>query len=184
MKIAVSLMVLSLFVNSCMFSNCEKKTLKKSDSSWFKVYKNGKSYIFSSNLGTFDTLTVVTNVNELTNCNKIEIGNYQLNYALVKMTSPSYEDIIYMKFITTESNNVNRSFMFADLYAIYEGNDIRKCKDKIKIESIADSLDVYTFDKSNASSEGSGLIKSFSWSKEHGIVRYITKEDEIFELVK
>lgn len=184
MKIAVSLMVLSLFVNSCMFSNCIQKDLSVSNKLWFKPFKNGSEIPYESNMGNKDTLTVGKLIDTYTKCNRLEVSEYQFKIMDIQLSSKRYDQIIYAQFKATEKDNVSRSFMFVDLYAYFFGDEIRRCADRVKIESIADSIDVYTFDKSNASSEGKGLIKSLSWSKKYGIVRYITKEDEIFELVK
>lgn len=186
MKCTASIFVLILFfsASSCVFSDCKQKDLPKSEKAWFKNYALNQKYLFKSNQGRIDTLRVVDVMDDYTPCNKFELGEYQYNIQEVWFKSATLGGRIYASFNTTESNDIEKSFKFVDLYGYYYGDEINECSDKIKINLFSDSIHVYTFNHTNAKSKGDGIIHSFSWSKEHGIVRYETTEGEVFERIK
>lgn len=185
-KCIASVFGLMLFfsTSSCVFSNCKQKNLPKSEKAWFKNYALNQKYLFKSNQGRADTIRVVDVMDDYTPCNKFELSDYQFNIQKVGFESNILGRYIYAKFNITESNETERGFMFIDLYGYYVDDEINECSDNIKINLFSDSIHAYTFNHTNAKSEGDGIIHSFSWSKEHGIVRYETTEGEVFERIK
>lgn len=184
MKIAVSLMVLSLFVSGCMFSNCERKDIPVRYKSWLKKYKIAQKMAYQSNLGNTDTLIVTNLSDSYTSCNKLERSEYQFNVVDVSFKSINFGQYIYAMYTAMENNSVTRSFKFIDLSGHFGESEIKTCLDKIKIQSISDSIPVFTINKQNTFTSNNTKIVSFSWSEMYGIVRYETRDEEVFELVK
>lgn len=159
-----------------MFSNCKVVQLSTNEKEWLKPFKLGQKWIYVSDRNNFDTLNVVQIRDELTPCNRLERSEFQFNLIDVSFESNRFGHV-YMLFTATESGSISRDFSFSDLSGFYYGNEVNKCIDKIKIKSISDSVVVYTFNQATTGDYGFEKISSFSWSKEHGIVRYITRSD-------
>lgn len=178
------LILLEFTMKSCVFSGCELIKLPANEKKYFKESKLDENFIFKSNLGRFDTLKVVKLYDRYTSCNKWERSNYQYNKNYIALSSSLSNGKIYINYTINYLKEIERSFNFKDLYGYFYDTEINECLDKIKITSFSDSLICYTFDTSNSSSDNNGIIESFSWSKEHGFLRYVTKEGEVFELQK
>lgn len=181
--------LLVYLLQSCVFSNCEQKDLPQSEKEWTKPFKTGQKWVYTSNKDRVDTLTVLEVRDIYSPCNKLELGDYEFNQIDIRLksnllTKKTYGDIQFITSVDNEEGRISQLFCFIDLSDTY--NDLNKevVQSKVFVPKRSDSVRAYTFNQSNSKSEYEGIISSFSWSKKHGIVRYETKDGEVFELVK
>lgn len=179
----VIMLIGSTFVSICMFKNCQKVEIPASDKAWFSHFNIGEEYIYLSDKGVYDTIRVVDKCDDYTPCNKLEIGEYQFNRSKVALERNNTQ-YIYALFTSTESNSIWRNFKFDELSGQFYGNEIQNCVDTVKIESISKFIPVYTISNKNTAVNSASQIVSFSWNKMLGIVRYETRDGEVFKLVK
>jgi hypothetical protein len=178
------LSLLEVTLKSCVFSGCEIIELPKTEKRRFEIYKKEKwAYSSGENL---DTLTVLMYRDVYSPCNKWEVSNFQFNKIEVRFSSKLFSKKkwgdINVSLFAEENQKLSLLVAFINLRQTCHDDELKDRIDKIKIPSFADSLECYTFDTSNSSSEHNGIIESFSWSKEYGFLRYVTKEGEVFEL--
>lgn len=181
-KVALFALLL-LTLNSCMFSGCIKVELPKSKKEWVNKHKVGDQYIYRSNQDRTDTLTVSKLFCKFTPCNKLEVSDYQNEEASVFYNSYLFGKYIYIYFRgINEGSSYFSKYSFINISEDCNRTKLEKHKDKIKINSLKDTINAYTFNLENTEFSNDGIIKSFSWSEKYGIVHYVTNKDEIFEL--
>jgi hypothetical protein len=184
LNLVLILLILEICIKGCIFIGCEIIKLPTKEKKYFKESKLDENFIFKSNLGRFDTLKVVKLYDRYTSCNKWERSNYQYNKNYIALSSSLSNGKIYINYTINYLKEIERGFNFKDLYGYFYDDEIKECIERVKISSFKDSLECYTFNTSNSKSDYNGIIKSFSWNKEHGFLRYETKEGEVFELQK
>lgn len=187
-------------LKSCIFSGCEKIALNQEDLSWYKSLPNeGDTLFFRGYDGTIDTFIVSNNVNEFSDCNRFEIGDYQYNmsrYTATLINSKRDRNINnrFYIFLTKKhqidsSTSCNKLIQVFDLYT-NELNSLDMFKhDTILIKSLKRHIPTIFIDKKskNTNVESSSKtikIQSFNWNKEYGLVRYMTEDSVVYEYWK
>jgi hypothetical protein len=141
---------------------------------------------------------------EYSPCNKFELGPDQHEYVDIFLNSISVNvdeckrNMVKKKNIVLRLNSdeiQENEFLGVDVYNLgsisktWKPDSIPKFV--LKVPYFGDSIQAFKFDKSNATSsypyansEYPCAVKSFHWSKEHGLVQYETEDDEVYELVE
>ncbi|POS01291.1 hypothetical protein Q361_1112 [Flavobacterium croceum DSM 17960] len=155
-------------------------------------YEKNQILIFKSNLGNFDTLQVDSRVEDYTNknCNCIEVSFEQLNYIEIGFSLKSKTKTLLYSSVSLMKNN-DRSLSYPELSffgltsAPYLNGKQTKPK-KIKLQATNKFYEnTYKFEeKINAQNVDDGYLSSFYYDRKNGLVKYIAKDGEIFELIK
>lgn len=198
---------LLLTITSCnWYSDCNQVPLSKEDAEWFYCYNLGDTIVLKSNLGNYDSLMVTVKESEYSPCNKFELGPNQYQSMLIILESINVIEVECTKRLRSISASISvskyvepsRGIAVYNLWSVSP-----KCEDEktdstmncenpvwLKIPYFKDSLFVYKFDDRNmrsqypyVNSEYPCAVKSFHWSKEHGLVQYETEDNEVYELV-
>lgn len=189
------IVLIVIFLNRCVTSGCTKISLSKSEKEWIQVYDSNQVVVFRSNLKHLDTFIVSYVYDLYTPCNRIELSQYEYNYSIVKLKSKrchgSYHCEVSLEFSKklqeSEQIQCNKYFRVFDLWSDdFDLLDSLK-KQNISLNSSNEKIDTYYFDQENNAKDidaGICFIKSFNWNKKRGLVRYETKDGEIFELIK
>jgi len=205
--------LLLIAISSCnWYRDCKEIPIPKEDTEWFNCYSVGDTVVLKSNLNNYDTLVVITKEIEYTPCNKFELGpNQYQSMTIVLKTMCGKVDKCRKELIEDKkhnfvmlglSNKYEKTYRGIDVYNLRFDNSIceRETPDSIiycdnithlKIPFFKDSIEVYKYDDKNAysqypyvNSKYSCSVKTFHWSKQYGLVQYITENNEIFELIK
>lgn len=202
-------MGLFLTLSSCNWSSdCNKIEISKE---WIDVYSVGDTIVLKSNLNNYDTLLVKTKDSSYSPCNKFELGSNQFQSMSMTLESMFNTELDKCKkqmkkeriILTLGARRVaNNEFIGVNVYNLhftnstceYENNDSPvNCENLIKLRTsyFEDTILTYKFDKRNTqffngyiNTEYHCAIKSFHWSKEHGLVQYETEENEVYSLIK
>lgn len=190
MKIQLSILIILFFILfSCILppKECEKVDLSPDEKEWFDVYKVGQQILFSNTQGVIDTLIVKEKMNAYTICYGSDHGYEQYNFEIFRMRLKHNELDLLCK-LTFErsifSDTTEKSFQIAGLYGTYDTLEGNLKFERIYLNSKKDSVDTYQMNTDNGRVDADAVIQSFNWSKKFGLVRYVTKENEIFELLK
>jgi hypothetical protein len=184
------LILLSIVLYSC---NCVETHLTKDEKAWFSAYEKGQTIIFKSNLGNLDTIEITkkleTHGNK--NCNWLEIGTIQnhiisTTFKAKVCRNESYCDggISISKYDVDE-----KAFPSFSLFGLFFSKSYNKQElktDSVKLNTTNKIYSqVYHFENGvNANGSGVNPPKSFYWDKKEGLIKYETKDGEIFELLK
>jgi hypothetical protein len=189
MKIYLSILFLTLLC-SC---NCVETHLTKEEKEWFSVYKEGQNIIFKSNLGNLDTIIVVEKkeLHGNKDCNYFGIGSTQPHVMFITLKSKICQNDPYCEgeiFISKDKEN-EKCYPGFSFFGLLQKNDLEYLvpkleKIKLNITNITYS-EVYCFEEGvNANGYGINSPKSFCWDKKEGLIRYETRDGEVFELLK
>lgn len=191
MKINLILIILSLVIlSSC---NCVETHLTKDEREWFLTYEKGQNIIFRSNQGNLDTIVVTEKVETYGNkeCNWFEIGTIQNNMINVVLKPKKCRAEFYCEGgISIDKDHLNeKCFPGFRLFGLMYSKSYQKnypSLEKIKLTTNNKIYpSAYCFeDGVNANNFGNNYLKSFSWDKKEGLIRYETHDGEIFELLK
>lgn len=192
MKIQLSILIILFFILfGCILppNECEKVDLSPEEKEWFDVYKVGQHVIFTNSVGVSDTLIVNKITNGYTICYGTEHGYRQYNIVILRMRLNHNEldlkgMLRFQKSIYSDATE--KSFQIAGLNWHYDTLAGNLKFEKIYLKSKKDSVDTYQLNEGNrsGSADGDAVIKSFNWSKRYGLVRYVTKENETYEILK
>ena len=213
MKNKVFLFIILILLSSCnWYSDCTKVEVSEELKEWSKAYNLDDTIVLKSNFNNYDSLLVTSIKSKYSPCNKFELGPnvYETLSLKLKSISISTELDTCKKQLKKEGStlilssrrNYDKEFIGVNTYNLHFANSAceRKNSDSIincdklvclKIPYFKDSIFAYKYDTMNArffyhyiNSEYPCAIKSFHWSKEHGLVQYETEEDEIYRLIK
>lgn len=180
---------LVLVLYSCNLDvNCNKVTLAKADLDFFNIYNISDTIILKSNKEHFDTLIVFDKFRRFSRCNKFELGKNQFEQFTITLTSKMKTKgsnnlvILSFKMRSDEREISEKCFYVYDLSFCKEVAERDVICDSLYSDKIKTNINTYFFNTSNSLSDGS-YIKSFNWSKEFGLIRYETKEGEVFQLI-
>lgn len=190
-KNKLAYLFLILLLSACFGDNCERIDLGAEDLTWLEAYRPGDTLIMKSDSSRYDTLVLVNMEKEYTPCNIFELGNHQFQYALLTLKSslvPThlYDNVQLSIEIDTPLGHSTLSIYGFDL-EYNNANDsvpINELEEKIFLPWKKDSIYSYRFTKSNSTSYGEHVIRSFNWSKKIGLVRYTIESGEVFDLIK
>mgnify|MGYP003576143727 FL=1 len=181
-----------IFFNSCT-CKCIKTHLTKDEKEWFSVYEKGQQIIFKSNLGKFDTLTVKDKYETYGNkgCNCYEIGTIQDHVMGIELKAKTcYNEPYCDGGISISKEAVDqKSFPVFGLFGLIYDKRFQSLfpqKEDILLSTIKNRI-YHTYhveDGVNANNGGNNYLQSFYWDKKEGLIRYDTKEGEVFELLK
>lgn len=175
----------------CIFSaigcgNCEKLALTNEEKAWVNHFKVGQQSYYRNSHGMLDTLEVKSVVSYFTQCNKIELSNYQYEVYGVTFKFRSIQPYkIREPFITISTEEWKHhipEIIFANL-----GPFLNNLQNKLPapIDTIIRGMSlksVYYYAKGlNTEQYGEKeYFKSFFWNKEVGLVAYTTIDDETY----
>lgn len=76
--IILSLILSTFILNSCLFSNCIKVGMNKSDLEWYNHLPNmGDTLFYKGSDGTVDSFLISNKYRYYKDCNRLEISKYQ-----------------------------------------------------------------------------------------------------------
>lgn len=187
--ILVKLIVSFLIISSLAGCGCEKLKLSEEEKEWVNHFKVGQEQYYINTNGEIDTLQVIDSSVQFSPCNKFELSKYQ---------DESYT--VRFKFRSTRQYNLDESFITISTVErekriphIYIGNlgpHRNDLENKLpeKIDTILDSMrfnSIYVYTKNiNAEQYGEQeYFQKFFWSKEQGLVAYVTVDNNLFLLI-
>ena len=176
-KKLLAILTIGIFLNSC---GCIKMELTKEERNWYS-YEEDEYLIFKSNLKNIDTLNVTDRYESYTNedCNNISVSYYQLNYInLTLMLKSKTKSVL----ISWAGDCWHHSFQRSE----YPENGHKATKQKIKLKENKKTYNnAYLFkDKVTATNIEDGYLDSFYYDQNDGLVKYVAKDGESFELIK
>ncbi len=182
---ATILIVLLLLLTSCSFMGpCQKKRLPQSAVKEMSRYHQGQQFIYTSDLGRTDTLTVTDTLHAYTPCNKFELGPNQYEMAGVYFKSHLFEGHINVSYNVRVTDSFERFFRFSNVMANCRSDEIHNYVDSLKLASQEDKIKVYTVNAATDTIRSyKGKIQSFAWSEQYGFVQYTTVKGEVFKLL-
>lgn len=183
MKIQLSVSLLIILLSCCH----SEKQLSKGDQDWFSVYRKGKSLVFKSNLGNFDTIGVFKTSD--THDNKKLFGSKENSNKIILVANPCKNKTQCNVEVSMNADGETQNFPSFTAFGLTY--DINLNKSQPSVESITLNStkkkyrSAYNFeDGVNAYNSGKGYLKSFYWDKKEGLILYDTSEGEVFELLK
>lgn len=180
----------TIFLNSC---NCVETKLTDDEKEWFSAYDKGQIIIFKSNLGNLDTIEVSEKLetHNNKNCNWIEIGTTQPEIMFITLKPKICRNNSYCEgqIFISKVKESEKCYPGFSLFGLLQKNGLKYLIPKLeKIKLIATNKtysQVYHFENGvNANGYGTNSPKSFYWDKKDGLIKYETKEGEVFELLK
>lgn len=211
MKNIEFIFLLFFMLSACNWgSNCNKIEISDELGEWLKCYNEGDTIILKSNMNNYDSLVVKPLDSLFTPCNKFELGPNQYQSKSLSLRSISKEvdtcrnQLIKSRIGLTLSSrrNYNKEFKAVSVYNLHFSNSacerekidsILNCENLVwvKVPYFRDSIYSFKFDErnsrffyNNVNSEYPCAVKSFHWSKEHGLVQYETEDEEVYRLIK
>jgi hypothetical protein len=192
-KNTLLLILFTIILSSCNFCNCVETHLTEDEKSWFSAYEKGQKIIFKSNLGNLDTIEITKKVETYGNkdCNWFEIGRIQNNIMSIEFKPKVCHNESYCDggmYIGKDDIN-KKAFPTFILFGLTQKNGLKYLvpkQENIKLITTSKTYSqVYHFEKGvNAKSFGTNPPKSFYWDKKDGLIKYETKDGEVFELLK
>lgn len=182
-----------MFAITLISCNCVETHLTKEEKEWFSVYNKGQIIVFESNRGNYDTIEVTEKLETHGNkdCNWIEIGTIQPHIMSVTFKPKVCHNESYCEGgISINKDKVDEitfpSFSLFGLYysKLYQIIEPQKRVVKLSNTNKSYSSAYYFEDGVNANGFGTNCPKSFYWDKKEGLIRYDSKDGEIFELLK
>ncbi len=189
-KTVLLLILCAIIFNSC---NCVETQLTDDEKEWFSAYDKGQIIIFKSNLGSIDTIEVSEKLqtHNNKNCNWLEIGRIQPEIMFITLTSKNCQNDPYCEgqMFISKSKESEKCYPGFSFFGLLQKNELKYSLpnlEKIKlIMSNKTYSQVYHFENGvNANGFGINSPKSFYWDKKEGLIKYETKDGEIFELLK
>lgn len=195
-KILYTIGLLFLF-QSCLFKNCKEVLISKGEIEWFNYFELGDTLFYISQESSIDTFVVIEDDHYLSNCNKIEIGNYQYDQAWVtaKMINKkykNYDDCLFTIEFSKQlqKDSITPSYKYFTVFDLTteEFNDMKMFEiDSIYSIGLKRKVPTISFpDSPKMRSSGTCPIKlsSFNWNKEYGLIRYTLKSGEVFDFLR
>lgn len=158
-----------------------KTKLSKTDLKWMNVYNEGDTLIFKSDKGDFDTSLIIKKEIYYSEYNPVEVhGKYlpQLGKIWYKNKRlqyhpEGYELISMIKKHPKNETFLNIDYLYSDVLVLnLESGSIEQYKHG----------KVYEFDTYHPNGRPEQPKKIF-WHEDHGIIKYITHDNVIWELV-
>ncbi len=187
-KKLLAILTIGIFLNSC---GCIKMELTKEERNWYS-YEEDEYLIFKSNLKNIDTLNVTDRYESYTNedCNNISVSYYQLNYINLTLMLKSKTKSVLISEISIQKNqdgyDSRPKISIFGLRSEYPENGHKATKQKIKLKENKKTYNnAYLFkDKVTATNIEDGYLDSFYYDQNDGLVKYVAKDGESFELIK
>lgn len=171
---------------------CTKKRLRSEHLDIFKAMNKGDLWVYKSNLGNFDTLEVKDiDRGSFTNCNRFELGEfqYQSSGVIMELSAGSYSKSYKMDHQVRIDFSFDK-YLSEEIQEYYDVFDLSSSNKNVitdtLLDSQNDSVPVTSFIlKKNAGmrSLGGNRIKAFYWSNKKGLMRYVHKGGETFDLI-
>jgi hypothetical protein len=188
-KIVIPLILFAIVLNSC---TCVETHLTKEEKEWFSAYKKGQTIIFKSNLGNLDSIVIKKiEIHGNKDCNWIEIGTTQNHIMSIDFKPKVCHNESYCDggISISKANEDKKAFPSFSLFGLFYSKSYNKEKlKKLNIKLITTNkiyYQVYYFENGvNANGFGTNSPKSFYWDKKDGLIKYETKDGEVFELLK
>ena len=191
-RFVVLLILLAIILNSC---TCVETHLTNEEKEWFSAYKKGETIIFKSNLGNLDTISIIKKIETHGNkeCNWLEIGTIQNHIMRIVFKPKVCRNESYCEGVIGISKDEidEESLPFFRIFGLEYDPNLQKNKLKLKEENIKlittneNYPSAYYFENGvNANGYGTNSPKSFYWDKKDGLIKYETKDGEVFELLK
>ena len=189
MKLFYGLISFILLLNSCCF--CSKNNLTKEEKEWTNAYSKGQILKFISNKENIDSFLVTESRDFYTNenCNCIEVSDEKNQTSSITLKPLNCRDTFYceVSISITKENNKKDAFPTMNVYNLFSNKltvDSKTTSKTIALTTDKKKYEVLYCENLNIRKFGNNAIKSFYWNKEHGLIKYETSENEIFELMK
>ncbi|TGD59886.1 hypothetical protein [Flavobacterium humi] len=173
----------------CLGSCCNKMELTEEEKNWCP-YEEGQTLIFKSNLGNLDTLQVDSRVENYTNpgCNCVEVSFEQLHYIeLVLSLKSNTKTLLHSTVSIMKNDEGDATYPKLSFFGLTNTlQDKPTLSKKLRIQATNQLYEhVYKFEDSiNAKNIDDGYLSCFYYDRKNGLVKYVAKDGEIFELIK
>lgn len=185
----IKLLITFLIISCLMGCGCEKLRLTEKEKEWVSHFKMGQSQYYSNSKREIDTLEVIDSAIQFSPCNKFELSNFQYESFTVRFKFRS--KLLYNgdeSFITIST--VEREKRIPHIYIGNLGphrndleNELPKKIDTTIGDKMFNSIYVYTKNINAEQYDQQEYFKSFFWSKEEGLVAYLTVDNNLFLLI-
>lgn len=171
--------ILAGILSSCFYEDCIKVPLSKEEMKWFDPFTEGDTLRFLSK-NNVDTFYCGSIDNSYTTCNKFELGDYQYNNVSVglKKGSSDFSMLLHFSSSIYRDSVVScyKRFQIMDLDIQHNG-DLLKFEEIISIKDKSFKCLHFKSDKYD-----NKILESY-WSKQEGLLRYVTNEGEVYTKV-
>ena len=170
---------------------CGQTELSDIDKRWIANYKYGEEIIFKSNLNNFDTFTVIEKRDFHTDCNPLETSSTKYHVLSVDMNEQRCHDSNYCNVTISLTKHKQRET--ADLFIRVLGLEYSSKiqNNQLELTQLTLSTSNKTYDScyifqsgSLANSYGNNYLSVFFWNQKYGLIKYISSNNESFELYK
>lgn len=181
-----SLFLLLIVLQSCA---CIKLKLTKDERAWCS-YSNDEILIYKSNKGNIDTLKVSDRYESYSNedCNFIEVSRKQINSLSVNLSLESKTKTVLASNVSiTKDYNGETSFPELSFFGLTSNlNFGRFVENKVRLSTTRKTYHKVHLIKDglNARNIENGYLESFYYDQKDGLIKYVTKYGEQFELLK
>lgn len=194
MKLFWIIFCFSVLYSGCtILGECEKILLSKEDKLWIQAYDEGDTIIFVSDSSNSDTLLVNNVFTFISDCNKFEKGDYQyeeggFNLDPIGCHCTNKEMCsIWINFSNDlkkadELSSKTFSVFNLKVSSIENFNTIPLVN--VRLNSNDKVYECYHFQFGDGVTHDlGGKLESFYWNRESGLIKYVMKNGEKYELV-
>ena len=182
MKKILFWIILVLMSTSC---ECEQLALTQEEKNWIP-YKEGQLLIFRSDLNTIDTLLVSGRAEGFTNpeCN-FSVSTKQRQYIRVALLHRSGKRTLLGSEIAIDKDYDGKiSYPSIDIFGLKKEIQFQLKSYKVRLSNNRVYDHVHIIEAGvNARNIEDGYLKKFYYDHKEGLIKYVSKDDEIFELL-
>lgn len=181
-----SLFILILFLNSCLFSNCNEINLSSKDKQWINLYESIDTLIFQTENKKEQIFILKDKYNDYTTCSKFELGPDVYNYIGIEFWD-SINDFTISINLSKDYNhntkyNTDYYLSVTDLHSTFDSATYHQLNiQNIYLPNKKKLFKTYFFETGDKlSNNNSKIVKSFNWSEKFGLLKYENKKGEVF----